>query len=98
AELFRGDLIGLATALFLKADVVVTPVTSNSGISEAFGFIVRRTKVGSPFVIEGMDAARQAGGIVVGFEANGGVLLGTDCLVNGGILSALPTRDSFLPI
>ncbi|TIU52807.1 MAG: phosphomannomutase [Mesorhizobium sp.] len=97
-ELFRGDLIGLATALFLKADVVVTPVTSNSGIAEAFGFSVRRTKVGSPFVIEGMDAARQAGGIVVGFEANGGVLLGSDCLVNGKILSALPTRDSFLPI
>ncbi|CDX34927.1 Phosphomannomutase [Mesorhizobium sp. ORS 3359] len=97
-ELFRGDLIGLATALFLKADVVVTPVTSNSGIAEPFGFSVRRTKVGSPFVIEGMDAARQAGGIVVGFEANGGVLLGSDCLVNGKILSALPTRDSFLPI
>jgi len=97
-ELFRGDLIGLATALFLKADVVVTPVTSNSGISEAFGFSVKRTKVGSPFVIEGMDAARQAGGIVVGFEANGGVLLGSDCPVNGRVLSALPTRDSFLPI
>ncbi|TIR25650.1 MAG: phosphomannomutase [Mesorhizobium sp.] len=97
-ELFRGDLIGLATALFLKADVVVTPVTSNSGIAAAFGFSVRRTKVGSPFVIEGMDAARQAGGIIVGFEANGGVLLGSDCLVNGKILSALPTRDSFLPI
>ncbi|MBZ9990530.1 phosphomannomutase [Mesorhizobium sp. BH1-1-5] len=97
-ELFRGDLIGLATALFLKADIVVTPVTSNSGISDAFGFKVVRTKVGSPFVIEGMDAARQAGGIVVGFEANGGVLLGSDCLVNGKVLSALPTRDSFLPI
>ncbi|TIP02988.1 MAG: phosphomannomutase [Mesorhizobium sp.] len=97
-ELFRGDLIGLATALFLKADVVVTPVTSNSGVAEVFGFSVRRTKVGSPFVIEGMDAARPAGGIVVGFEANGGVLLGSDCLVNGKILSALPTRDSFLPI
>ena len=97
-ELFRGDLIGLATALFLKADIVVTPVTSNSGISEAFGFSVRRTKVGSPFVIEGMDAARQAGGVVVGFEANGGVLLGSDCLLNGKTLSALPTRDSFLPI
>ena len=97
-NLFRGDLIGLATALFLRADVVVTPVTSNSGISEAFGFRVRRTKVGSPFVIEGMDAARQAGGIVIGFEANGGVLLGSDCSLDGRVLSALPTRDSFLPI
>ncbi|MBZ9883184.1 phosphomannomutase [Mesorhizobium sp. CA10] len=97
-ELFRGDLIGLATALFLKADIVVTPITSNSGISDAFGFGVRRTKVGSPFVIAEMEAARQAGGIIVGFEANGGVLLGSDCVVNGKILSALPTRDSFLPI
>jgi phosphomannomutase len=97
-ELFRGDLIGLATALFLKADIVVTPVTSNSGISEAFGFRVLRTKVGSPFVIAGMEAARQAAGTVVGFEANGGVLLGSDCLLNGKTLSALPTRDSFLPI
>lgn len=97
-DLFRGDLIGLATALFLKADIVVTPVTSNSGISDAFGFEVRRTKVGSPFVIAGMEAARQASGIVVGFEANGGVLLGSDCFLNGKTLSALPTRDSFLPI
>lgn len=97
-ELFRGDLIGLATALFLKADVVVTPVTSNSGISEAFGFSARRTKVGSPFVIAGMEAALPVGGTIVGFEANGGVLLGSNCLVNGRALSALPTRDSFLPI
>ncbi|TGT15317.1 phosphomannomutase, partial [Mesorhizobium sp. M4B.F.Ca.ET.172.01.1.1] len=35
---------------------------------------------------------------IVGFEANGGVLLGSDCLLNGKIVSALPTRDSFLPI
>ncbi|TGT68973.1 phosphomannomutase [bacterium M00.F.Ca.ET.159.01.1.1] len=97
-ELFRGDLIGLATALFVKADIVVTPVTSNSGISEAFGFKVVRTKVGSPFVIAGMEAAQPAGGTIVGFEANGGVLLGSDCLLNGKIVSALPTRDSFLPI
>lgn len=97
-ELFRGDLIGLATALFLKADTVVTPVTSNSGISDAFGFKVVRTKVGSPFVIAGMEAALAAGGTVIGFEANGGVLLGSDCFLNGKTLSALPTRDSFLPI
>ncbi len=96
--LFRGDLIGLATALFLKADTVVTPVTSNSGISDAFGFKVVRTRVGSPFVIAGMEAARPAGGTIVGFEANGGVLLGSDCILNGKTLSALPTRDSFLPI
>ncbi|TSE06441.1 phosphomannomutase [Mesorhizobium intechi] len=97
-DLFRGDLIGLATALFLRADVVVTPVTSNSGISKAFGFEVVRTKVGSPFVIEGMEASYHAGRIVVGFEANGGVLLGSDCSLRGKTLAALPTRDSLLPI
>jgi len=96
--LFRGDLIGLATALFVRADTVVTPVTSNSGISSAFGFKMVRTKVGSPFVIAGMEAAQSTGGTIVGFEANGGVLLGSDCLLNGKTLSALPTRDSFLPI
>ena len=97
-DLFRGDLIGLATALFLRADTIVTPVTSNSGISKAFGFEVLRTKVGSPFVIEAMETSRHAGGIVVGFEANGGVLLGSDCKLNGTTLTALLTRDALLPI
>ncbi|ESX10601.1 MULTISPECIES: phosphomannomutase [unclassified Mesorhizobium] len=97
-DLFRGDLIGLATALFLKADTVVTPVTSNSGISKTFGFEVLRTKVGSPFVIEAMEATNGAGGIIVGFEANGGVLLRSDCKLTGKTLTALPTRDSLLPI
>ncbi len=97
-DVFRGDLIGLATALFLKADTVVTPVTSNSGITNVSGFEVVRTKVGSPFVLEGMEAAYSAGKIVVGFEANGGVLLGSDCPLNGKTLPALPTRDALLPI
>ena len=97
-DLFRGDLIGLATALFLRADIVATPVTSNSGISKAFGFEVLRTKVGSPFVIEAMEASYDTGKIVIGFEANGGVLLGSDCSLYGKTLTALPTRDSLLPI
>lgn len=97
-DLFRGDLIGLVTALFVAADTVVTPVTSNSGISDTLGFEVKRTKVGSPFVIAGMEASYRGGNIVIGFEANGGVLLGSDCLLNGKTLAALPTRDSLLPI
>jgi len=56
---------------------------------------VIRTKVGSPYVIAGMG---QGKGIVVGFEANGGVLLGSDVTANGSTLSALPTRDAMLPI
>ena len=44
----RGDVLGLVTSRFLKADTVVTPVTSNSAIEThgAFGH-VERTRVGS---------------------------------------------------
>jgi phosphomannomutase len=94
--LVRGDIIGILTARFLGADVVVTPVTSNSSIEGTAAFRrVVRTKVGSPFVIAGMAEAM---GIVVGFEANGGVLLGSDVSVNGTTITALPTRDALLPI
>ena len=94
--LVRGDIIGILTARFLGADAVVTPVTSNSSIEGTGDFRqVVRTRVGSPFVISGMAEAK---GVVVGFEANGGVLLGTDVTVNGTTISALPTRDALLPI
>jgi phosphomannomutase len=94
--LVRGDIIGILTARFLHAETVVTPVTSNSSIESTGAFReVVRTRVGSPFVIAGMAGAT---GTVVGFEANGGVLLGSDVSVNGTILAALPTRDALLPI
>jgi phosphomannomutase len=98
-EPLRGDLLGLIAAKFLSADAVVTPVTSNSGIEAAGEFQVVRTKVGSPFVISGMqDAAKAGRKAVVGFEANGGTLTGSDFPVAGETLVALPTRDSFLPV
>lgn len=95
----RGDLLGIMTAEYIGADVVVTPVTSNSGIEAALECGVARTKVGSPFVIAAMNEAIAAGAKrVLGFEANGGCLLGSDVGINGSVLKALPTRDSFLPI
>lgn len=99
-EFVRGDLLGILTAKFLGADTVVTPVTSTSAIEQSGLFkTVVRTKVGSPFVIAGMDETKRQGGrIVVGFEANGGVLLGSDVSVAGGMLTALPTRDAMLPL
>ncbi|MBD8665906.1 phosphomannomutase [Rhizobium sp. CFBP 8752] len=97
-EPLRGDLLGLITAQFLGADVLVTPVTSNSGIENAGAFKTIRTKVGSPFVIAGMQEALAGGHSgVVGFEANGGTLTGSSFAVAGGKLAPLPTRDSFLP-
>ncbi|MGF9759455.1 phosphomannomutase [Microvirga sp. 0TCS3.31] len=96
----RGDLVGAITARSLGADVIVTPVTSNSALEASGAFkAVARTRVGSPYVIAGMEeAARSGAEIVVGFEANGGVLLGLDVMRDGRTLAALPTRDAMLPI
>ncbi len=95
----RGDLLGLIAANFLGAGTVVTPVTSNSGIEAAGPFSVIRTRVGSPFVIAGMEEAVAAGkDLVMGFEANGGLLTATSFDINGRSIRALPTRDCFLPM
>ena len=96
----RGDLLGLVAAEFVGARVVVTPVTSNSGISAALGFQVSRTRVGSPYVIAEMQRWIGSGEPVAGFEANGGFMLATPIAGRhaGTLLDALPTRDSMLPI
>lgn len=95
----RGDLLGVVSALYLKADAAVTPVTSNSSIENNAAFETIRTRVGSPFVISGMEAAAEGGkSAIVGFEANGGVLLQSDFTCAGATLDALPTRDCFVPI
>lgn len=95
----RGDLLGLVAARFLRAETVVTPVTSNSGIEAAGDYQVIRTKVGSPFVIDAMNTALADGDDgVMGFEANGGVLTATDFALPASNVEKLPTRDSFLPI
>lgn len=95
----RGDALGLIVARYLNADAVVTPVTSNSGIERSCTAEIRRTKVGSPFVIAGMNEALAEGKVrVIGFEANGGVLTGNPIRAGSAELAALPTRDSVLPI
>jgi phosphomannomutase len=97
---FRGDLLGILTAKYVGADCVVTPVTSTS-LVESCGYFeqVKRTTVGSPFVIAGIESAKADGAkLVVGFEANGGVLLGSDVTNDGRQIPALVTRDAMLPI
>jgi phosphomannomutase len=101
---FRGDLVGMLCARFLGARTVVTPVSSNTSVERCGAFArVVRTRIGSPFVIEAMaEAARQGDVPVVGYEANGGFLLGNAIERPRGdaraVLAALPTRDAFLPI
>ncbi|SFU76031.1 phosphomannomutase [Methylobacterium sp. 174MFSha1.1] len=99
-RIVRGDVLGLITARYLGADAVVVPVTAGSAIERVGGFRrVLRTKVGSPFVIAGMEQARRDGAkVVCGFEANGGFLLGSDSPIGDKILPGLPTRDAVLPI
>ena len=95
-RVISGDVLGQITAQALGARVVVTPVSSNTGV-DALGFDrVIRTKIGSPFVIAGMQDAM--GARVVGYEANGGFLLGFDAQGPAGPLPRLMTRDSHLPI
>jgi phosphomannomutase len=95
----QGDLIGWTTACWLGADHVVTPVTSNSAIRGDRNFTVIRTCVGSPYVIAAIDDAITSGACrAVGFEANGGVLLGSRFNLDGRAIAALNTRDSLLPI
>lgn len=96
----RGDVIGLLTAHHLGLSTIVTPVTSSSAIERsAIARTVRRTRVGSPFVIAAMEEGARAGEPgIVGFEANGGLLLGSDVEREGRSLAALATRDSLLPI
>lgn len=94
----RGDLVGAITADWLGVKTIVTPVTSNSALEENFERVIR-TRVGSPYVIEGMAQVIASGiSAVVGFEANGGVLLGTDISRDNRTLTALSTRDALLPI
>ncbi len=94
----RGDLVDAITASWLGVKTIVTPVTSNSALEDNFERVIR-TRVGSPYVIEGMTQAIDEGiQAVLGFEANGGVLLGTDTRRDNRTLTALPTRDALLPI
>ncbi|MFA6013557.1 MAG: phosphomannomutase [Gallionellaceae bacterium] len=101
-EWLRGDVVGILCAQFLHADVVVTPVSSNTAVElcrvgSAGDFKkVLRTKIGSPYVIAGMEGFMSQ--VVVGYEANGGFLLGSDVIRNGQRLAALPTRDAVLPM
>lgn len=94
----RGDVLGLLCSKALAADAVAIPVSCNSIISSGKFFkYVELTKIGSPYVISAFSELKQDYSRVVGFEANGGFLLGSDVLVNDRPLSALPTRDAVLP-
>lgn len=113
-KIISGDILGVLTARALGADVVCAPVSCTSMVEDIADFrLVQRCKIGSPFVIAAMQAvlADNPSARVVGFEANGGFLLGYHAvglksasaataaasLLMGG-LPALLTRDAALPL
>lgn len=97
----RGDTVGMLAARLLGADGVATPINANTALEKS-GFFpnVLRTKIGSPFVIAGIEALQDAGAaLAVGYEANGGFLLGGVARDSEGrTLSELPTRDALVPM
>lgn len=98
---FPGDIVGMVAARYLAADAVVVPITCNDAIdrSPLAAVLEPKTRIGSPYVIAGMEAARARGRrAVCGWEANGGFLLGSDIVRCGRTLAGLPTRDAVLPI
>lgn len=100
-EFHRGDVLGCVVTDFLKAKFAAVPISANDAVDEYCAqkhVRLVHTRIGSPYVIEEMQAAPEADWPVVGWEVNGGFLTGVDITVNGQVLKALPTRDATLPI
>jgi phosphomannomutase len=102
---FGGDLVGMVVAEYLQADAVVVPISCNDAIDRGklAAVVEPKTRIGSPFVITGMEAALAKGKkSVCGWEPNGGFLTGST--ITRGIagsattLAPLLTRDAGLPI
>jgi len=95
----RGDVLGILAAQKLGAAAVITPVSSNTALEASGLASVRRTRIGSPYVVSAMaDAVAEGFVPVVGYEANGGFVLASDIVQKGRTLQALPTRDAVLPM
>ena len=96
---YSGDVLGVVVADYLHADSISVPISVNDLVDLHFraqDIEPLKTKIGSPFVVAGMDQA--TGTARVGWEANGGFLTGSVIERHGRLLPALPTRDAGLPL
>ena len=95
----RGDVLGIIAAHSLGIKRIAIPVSCNSSADLSGWFDkIERTRIGSPYVIEGMQKLTKGSELVAGYEANGGFLLQTPLELEGRTLRELPTRDALLPI
>lgn len=99
-QFIRGDILCIFSALYLNANSVSTPVSSNTALEKLEKFEnITRTKIGSPYVIEEMNnAVKNNIDRVVSYEANGGFLTSDEIEVDGKYFAPLPTRDALFPI
>ncbi len=96
-RIIPGDILGAITAHALGATHVVTTVSANTIVEKMNVFeSVTRTKIGSPYIIEAMEARSDEK--VIGYEPNGGVLLGFEVDNSTRRLAPFLTRDFALPI
>ncbi len=94
----RGDIVGLLCSRELGIEALAVPVSCNTAIETCGAFDeVFRTRIGSPYVLAGMEQLAGEYRSVAGFEANGGFILGSVLEEGGRRLEALPTRDALLP-
>lgn len=97
-DFLTGDRLGGLVTQMLKPDWVAVPCTTNNGVLEMLqeqNIKVTKTKVGSPYIV-----AKLLAGAKMGWEANGGFILGSEVQLPGwkGALKPLPTRDAPLPL
>lgn len=98
-EFHRGDVLGFIVARELSADFAALPISSSDAVDKSLdkeNINWKHTKIGSPYVIEEMKKSNAS--LPVGWEVNGGFLVGSDFEYEGKPFKRLPTRDSFLPI
>jgi phosphomannomutase len=104
----RGDVLGVLCVNYLGATHVAAPINVNSMLeaSSESQLICSRTRIGSPYVVAAMQdlakeplaSGNELAAKIVGYEANGGFMVGSDIELNGKTLHSLPTRDAALPI
>lgn len=96
----RGDIVGCIVAQELHADFAAVPISANDAVTRYLqenDIELKSTRIGSPYVISGMNSAQDKNAIV-GWEVNGGFMTGSVTNLLGVKLMPLPTRDAFLPI
>ncbi|MEK7621135.1 MAG: phosphomannomutase [Patescibacteria group bacterium] len=95
----RGDVLGFIVSREIGVDFAAIPISSSDAVDESLekeNISWKHTKIGSPYVIEEMT--KSGAKLPVGWEVNGGFLVGADFDYEGKKVERLPTRDSFLPI